>query len=46
MLRTLERILSMHPLGHECRAVLQVVICEEDSPADISLVEFPAEFEV
>jgi hypothetical protein len=27
MLRTLERILSTQPLGHVCRAVLQVVTC-------------------
>ena len=36
----------MRPLGHVCCAVLQVVICEDDSPAGISPVEFPVEFEV
>ena len=35
MLRTLERILSMYPLGAFCCAVFQVGICEDVSSADI-----------
>ena len=35
MLRTLERILSMNPLGAFCCAVFQIGICEDVSSADI-----------
>ena len=35
MLRTLERILSMYPLGALCCAVFQIGICEDVSSADI-----------
>ena len=35
MLRTLERILSIYPLGAFCCAVFQIGICEDVSSADI-----------